>query len=128
MPHRTPGLTSRERLVARGWHYVVFGIISLVGYGGIVFLRGAFPEWLLFGILFGSFLKDIVDEIQLQRGKQPLGYAGIEHSPSNVVLIAFLLLNIIEPTGMVLGVAAGPLALGIAVVDLVFDLSQDARA
>jgi hypothetical protein len=128
MPHRTPGLTARERLVARGWHYVVFGILSLVGYGAVVVVLGEFPELLLLGILVASFLKDVFDEYRLWQGRVPLGYAGIEHSPSNAVLIAFLLLDVIEPTGTVLGVSVESVALWLAAIDLVFDLSQDARA
>ncbi|WP_435064619.1 hypothetical protein [Halobaculum sp. EA56] len=128
MPHGTSGLTVRERLVARAWHYVAFGVLSLAVYGGIVVLLGRFPGWLLLAILVGSLLKDVYDEYRLRRGRDPLGYAGIEHAPSNAVLIAFLLLDVIEPAGTVLGVSVESLALGIAVVDLAFDLSQDARA
>ena len=97
-------------------------------YGGIRVSTGQFPEWLLFAVLVGSLLKDAYDEIRLQRGGQPLAYAGVEHAPSNAVLIAFLLSGFIDPTGTVVGVPARDVALGIAVVDLLFDLSQDMRA
>ncbi|WP_154018486.1 hypothetical protein [Halolamina rubra] len=128
MPHGTPGLTPRQRLVARGWHYLVYSVLFLVLYGGIRLVTGGFPEWLLFAVLVGSVLKDLYDELRLQRGGQPLGYAGIEHSPSNAVLIVFLLSGFVDPAGSVLGVPARDVALVIAVGDLLFDLSQDMRA
>jgi hypothetical protein len=89
---------------------------------------GAFPESLLLGILVVSFLKDVVDEYRLWQGRDPLGYAGIEHSLSNAVLIAFILLDVIQPTGTVLGLSVESVALWLAAIDLVFDRSQDARA
>ena len=128
MPHGTPGLTPRQRLVARGWHYLVFSVLFLVVYGGIRLVTGGFPEWLLFTVLVGSGLKDVYDEVRLQRGGQPLAYAGIEHSPSNAILIVFLLSGFIDPAGSVLGVSARNVALVIAVADLLFDISQDMRA
>lgn len=128
MPHGTPGLSPRQRLVARGWHYLAYTVLFLVLYGGIRVWTGGFPEWLLFAVLVGSLLKDVYDELRLQRGGQPLGYAGVEHAPSNAILIAFLLSGFIDPTGTVLGVSARNIALGLAVIDLLFDLSQDMRA
>lgn len=128
MPHGTPGLSPRQRLVARGWHYLAYSVLFLLLYGGIRVSTGRFPEWLLFAVLVGSLLKDVYDELRLQRGGQPLGYAGVEHAPSNAVLIAFLLSGFVDPTGTVAGLPARDVALGIAVVDLLFDLSQDMRA
>lgn len=128
MPHGTRGLSPRQRLVARGWHYFGYSVFFLLLYGGIRLSTGRFPEWLLFAVLVGSLLKDVYDEIRLRRGGQPLAYAGIEHAPSNAVLIAFLLSGFIAPTGTVLGVPAGDMALGLAVFDLLFDISQDMRA
>lgn len=128
MPHGTPGLSPRQRLVARGWHYLAYSVLFLLLYGGIRLSTGQFSEWLLFAVLVGSLLKDVYDEIRLQRGGQPLAYAGIEHAPSNAILIIFLLSGFIDPTGTVLGVPARDIALGLAVVDLLFDLSQDMRA
>ena len=128
MPHGTPGLSPRQRLVARGWHYLGYSVLFLLLYGGIRVSTGQFPEWLLFAVLVGSLLKDVYDEIRLQRGGQPLAYVGVEHAPSNAVLIAFLLSGFIDPTGTIIGVPARNVALGIAVVDLLFDLSQDMRA
>ena len=128
MPHGTSGLSPRRRLVARGWHYLGYSVLFSLLYGGIRVSTGEFPEWLLFAVLVGSLLKDVYDEIRLQRGGQPLTYAGVEHAPSNAVLIAFLLSGFIDPVGTVVGVPARDVALGIAVVDLLFDLSQDMRA
>jgi len=128
MPHATPGLSPRQRLVARGWHYLGYTVLFLLLYGGIRLWTGGFPEWLLFTVLVGSLLKDVYDEFRLQRGDQPLGYAGIEHAPSNAILIVFLLSGFIAPTGTVFGFPARDVALGLAVIDLIFDLSQDARA
>lgn len=145
MPHGTPGLTPRERLVARAGHYVGFTLLFLAIYGGTVYTLGRFPEPLLLGILVVSLAKDIYDEVRLRRGRMPLGYAGIEHAPSNAVLIGFVLAGVIEPAGTV-GSVVGPavdvvdptgtvgdlsvesVALGLAVVDLLFDISQDLRA
>lgn len=128
MPHGTPGLSPRQRLLARGWHYVAYTVFFLLVYGGVVVATGGFPTWLLFAILVGSLLKDVYDEIRLQRGGQPLAYAGVEHAPSNVVLAAFLVSGVVAPTGTILGYPTGDVALWLAVVDLVFDLSQDMRA
>jgi hypothetical protein len=128
VPHGTPGLGPRERLLARSVHYLVFGVLFLGLYGAVVRFTGGFPEWLLLAILGGSLLKDLYDEVRLRRGGQPLAYAGIEHTPSNLVLLVFVLLDVLEPTGTVLGVPVEPLVIGLAVVDTVFDLWQDARA
>jgi hypothetical protein len=128
MPHNTRGLSPSQRLVARGWHYFAYGVFFLLVYGGIRLSTGEFPAWLLFAVLVGSVLKDVYDEIRLQRGGQPLAYAGIEHAPSNAVLIAFLLTGFVDPAGTVLGFPARDVALGLAVGDLLFDLSQDMRA
>jgi len=80
------------------------------------------------GILIISVLKDLYDEYRLQRGGQPLAYANIEHSPSNAVLIVFILTGMIAPSGTYLGIPTTTWALALAVGDLLFDLSQDARA
>jgi len=128
MPHKTPGLSPRQRLVARGWHYLAYSVFFLLLYGGIRLALGRFPAWLLFAVLVGSLLKDVYDEIRLRRGRQPIAYAGLEHAPSNAVLIAFLLSGFVGPTGSLLGVPARDVALGLAVFDLLFDLSQDVRA
>lgn len=128
MPHGTPGLSPGQKLLARGWHYLAYSIFFLLVYGGIRLWLGWFPVWLLFAVLVVSLLKDVYDEFRLQRGGQPLGYAGIEHSPSNAVLIGFLLTGVIDPAGTVVGFPARDVALWLAAVDLVFDLSQDLRA
>lgn len=128
MPHRTPDLTPRERLAARTGHYLAFTLLFLALYGGIVVVLGRFPEPLLLGVLVVSLAKDLYDEVRLRRGGTPLGYAGIEHAPSNAVLIAFILGGVVDPTGTVGGVSVELVALGLAAVDLVFDLSQDLRA
>lgn len=128
MPHDTPGLAPHERLVARLWHYVAYSILFLLVYGGVRLSLGYFPDALLFGILIISVLKDVYDEYRLQRGGQPLGYAGFEHTPSNLVLIVFLAGGFIEPSGTFGGFTATEVAIGLAAFDLVFDLSQDLRA
>lgn len=128
VPHRTPDLTPRERLAARTGHYLVFTLLFLVVYGGVVLRLGRFPEPLLLGILVVSLAKDLYDELRLRRGGMPLAYRGIEHAPSNAVLIAFILGGIIDPMGTVGGVSVETLALALAIVDLAFDLSQDLRA
>lgn len=128
MPHGREGLSPRQRLIARGWHYLAYSVLFLVVYGGVRLYLGRFPEWLLFGVLVASLLKDVYDEVRLRRGGQPLAYAGVEHAPSNAVLIGFILVGFVEPSGAVLGFPARDVALGLAVVDLLFDLSQDLRA
>lgn len=128
VPHGTPGLTPRERLAARVGHYLAFTLFFLAVYGGVVVAVGRFPEPLLLAILVGSFAKDLYDEVRLQRGGVPLGYAGIEHAPSNAVVIWLILGGVIDPTGVLWGVPVETLALALASVDLVFDLSQDLRA
>lgn len=128
MPHGTPGLGPRERLIARGWHYLGYTLFFLLLYGGLRVALGRFPRWLLFVVLVGSLLKDGFDEWRLRRGGQPLAYAGVEHAPSNVVLGGFLLAGVVDPAGAFLGVPARDWALALAAVDLLFDLSQDARA
>ncbi len=128
MPHGSPGLTARERLAARGGRYLAFTLLFLAVYGGVVVGVGRFPEPLLLAILGGSLAKDLYDEVRLQRGGVPLGYAGIEHAPSNAVLIWLILGGVIDPLGALWGVPVETLALVLAAVDLVFDLSQDLRA
>jgi len=80
-------------------------------YAGIRIWLGAFPDRLLFAILIVSVLKDLYDEYRLQRGGQPLAYASIEHSPSNAVLIVFILSGIISTSGMYVGISADTWAL-----------------
>lgn len=128
MPHGTPGLSPRQRLVARGWHYLAYGLLFALVYGGVRLYFGEFPEWLLFAVLVGSLLKDVYDELRLRRGGQPLAYAGVEHAPSNAVLIIFLLTGFVTPAGAVLGFPASDVAVWLAGFDLLFDLSQDMRA
>jgi hypothetical protein len=115
-------------LLARGAHYLAFGVLFALLYGGVVLRLGRFPTWLLLGILGASLFKDVYDEIRLRQGGQPLAYAGIEHTPSNLVLLAFLLTGVVDPAGSLVGVPVESLAIGLAVVDTVFDLWQDARA
>jgi hypothetical protein len=128
VPHGTPGLTPRERLAARAGHYLAFTLLFLALYGGVVVALGRFPEPLLLAILVASFAKDLYDEVRLRRGGMPLGYAGIEHAPSNAVLIAMILGGVVTPVGTVGGVPVETLSLALATVDLLFDLSQDLRA
>ena len=126
-PHATPGLTPTERLAARWLHYVGFGVLFAVVYGGLA-LSGRFSRWLLFGVLFVSLGKDVYDEYRLQRGDPPLLYAGVEHAPSNLVLLVLLLSGLLDPAGSFAGVSAWSWAVLLAAVDLVFDVSQDLRA
>ena len=127
MPHSTPGLTATERLAARWHHYVAFGALFALVYGGLA-LAGRFPRWLLFGLLAVSIGKDVLDEFRLRQGAPPLVYAGVEHAPSNVVLLVLLLSGTLAPAGAFLGVSAWSWALVLAAFDLVFDVSQDLRA
>lgn len=117
-----------QRLTARWRHYVAYTALFLVVYGGIRVVTGGFPTPLLFGLLVGSLLKDAYDELRLRRGRSPLAYAGFEHAPSNAVLLGFLATGVIDPPGTVAGVPAALLAGALAAVDLVVDLSQDARS
>ncbi len=128
MPHRTPGLTARERLAARAVHYVGYAAFFGLLYGGVRYGLGRFPDALLFGVLLGSVAKDLYDEYRLRRGRQPLAYAGVEHAPSNLVLLAFLATGVVAPSGAIAGVPAGHWAAGIAAFDLAFDLWQDSRS
>ncbi|WP_281381231.1 hypothetical protein [Halobellus ruber] len=43
MPHGTPGLSPRQRLLARGWHYAAYAVFFLLVYGGVVVATGGFP-------------------------------------------------------------------------------------
>ena len=127
MPHSTPGLSATEYLAARGLHYLAFGALFAVVYGGLA-LSDRFPRWLLFGVLLVSLAKDGYDEYRLRRGRPPLIYAGVEHAPSNVVLLALLLSGLLVPAGSFVGVPAWSWAVALAAGDLVFDVSQDLRA
>lgn len=127
VPHSTPGRRSDRRLVARWPHYVAFTALFGAAYGGLA-LAGRFPRWLLFGVLLVSLAKDVYDEYRLRRGQPPLIYAGVEHAPSNVVLLALSLSGVLVPTGAFVGVSAWSWAVTLAAVDLVFDVSQDLRA
>lgn len=124
MPSHTPA----SRIRARLRHYIAYVVVFLVVYGGVVVGLGRFPRWLLFGVLGVSILKDLLDEIRMARGGSPLGFAGFEHAPSNLVLLGLLLTGVVDPVGGVLGVDAGTLAVVLAGFDLAFDLSQDLRA
>ena len=127
MPQATPGLSATERLATRWHHYVAFGGLFAVVYGWLA-LSGRFPGWLLFGVLFVSLTKDVYDEYRLRRGDPPLIYAGVEHAPSNAVLLVLLLSGWLVPAGAFLGVSSWSWAVLLAAVDLVFDVSQDLRA
>ena len=128
MPHGTPGLSRRERFAARLLHYVAFTVVFLLLYGGIRLWLGGFPAALLFGVLVVSLGKDLIDEVQLARGRPPVAYAGVEHAPSNAILLGFLATGVVDPAGTLAGVPAAYWAGGLAALDLVFDLSQDLRA
>jgi hypothetical protein len=128
MAHGTPGLTPRERFRARLRHYLAYTVLFVLVYGAVRLLLGSFPVPLLLGILLVSLGKDVVDELRLRRGGKPVGYAGIEHAPSNAVLLLFVLSGFVTPAGAVGPVSVRTLVLVLAAVDLVFDLSQDARA
>lgn len=75
-----------------------------------------------------SLAKDLVDEYRLQRGRAPVAYAGVEHAPSNAILLVFLATGLVDPAGAHAGVPLEYWAGGLAALDLVFDLSQDLRA
>ncbi|KAA9397866.1 hypothetical protein Har1130_06725 [Haloarcula sp. CBA1130] len=128
MARKQLGQSARQRFIARLWHYLAFTVFFALLYAGISLWLGSFPDRLLLAILIVSVLKDLYDEYQLQHGGQPLAYANIEHSPSNAVLIAFILSGVIDPSGTYLGIPTATWALALAVGDLLFDLSQDARA
>ena len=127
MPNARPGRPATGRLAARWRHYVAFGALYVVVYGGLA-LAGRFPRWLLFGLLLVSLGKDLLDEYRLRRGGGPLVYAGIEHAPSDVVLLVLLLAGTLVPAGSFLGASAWSWAVLLAAVDLVLDVSQDLRA
>lgn len=128
MPHGTPGLSRRERFAARLLHYAAFTLFFLLLYGGIRFWLGRFPKDLLVGVLVASLAKDLIDEVLLALGRAPLAYAGVEHAPSNAILLGFLATGVVEPTGSLSGVPVTYWAGGLAALDLVLDLSQDLRA
>ena len=115
------------RPLTRWPYYLAFGALFAIAYGGLA-LAGRFPRWLLFGVLLVSLGKDVYDEYLLRRGGGPLIYAGVEHAPSNVVLLALLLSGLLVPAGSFAGVSAWSWAVLLAAVDLVFDVSQDLRA
>ena len=128
MSDESPGPSPGERLLARTGHYAAFLLLFGVVYGGVVFANGGIPDAALFGILLASLLKDAYDEYRLRRGLGPLTYGGVEHASSNAVLLALLLGGYVDPTGAFAGVTARAWAVGLAAGDLLFDLSQDARA
>lgn len=128
MPHRTPGLSRRERVLARLGHYAGFTLLFAAVYAGVVRYYGRLPEGLLFGVLGASLLKDLLDEYRLRRGGRPLAYAGVEHAPSNLVLLAMLAAGYVDPAGSFAGISLLRWGLGLAAADLFFDLWQDARA
>ena len=128
MPHRTTDGSPSTRISARLWHYVASGLAFGVVYGWFVVERGGVPDALLFGVLLVSLAKDAYDEIRLRRGDGPLVYGGVEHSPSNAILLVLLLGGGVDPTGAFAGVSAHAWAVVLAAFDLAFDLSQDLRA
>lgn len=113
-------------LARRTYYYLGFFVVFLGLYGGVALVMGAFPDWLLFGVLLFSVAKDVVDEYLIWLGEGPVAYGRIEHNPSNVVLLLFLAAGIVEPAGTVLG-APSRVAAALAAVDLAFDGSQDLR-
>ena len=128
MSDQSPGPSPGERLLARAGHYAAFFLLFGVVYGGVVLANGEIPDAALFCVLFASLLKDAYDEYRLRRGLRPLTYGGVEHAPSNAVLLALLLGGYVDPAGAFVGVTARTWAVGLAGGDLLFDLSQDARA
>ena len=128
MSHRTTDGSASARLLGRIWQYAAFALLFGGVYGWFVVERGGIPDVLLFGVLVVSLAKDVYDEIRLQRGDGPLVYAGVEHSPSNAILLGLLLAGYVDPGGAFAGVAASTWAAGLAAFDLLFDLSQDLRA
>lgn len=114
-------------MAARWPYYVAFTALFAAVYGWLA-LSGRFPRWLLFGVLVVSLAKDVYDEYRLRRGDPPMIYAGVEHAPSNLVLLVLLLSGVLVPTGALLGASAWSWAVLLAAADLVFDVSQDLRA
>lgn len=111
----------------RLYYYIGFFVVFAWVYGVLTLVLNRFPDWLLFGILVVSLGKDLVDEVRMRSGGDPVAYARIEHNPSNVVLLFFLATGFVEPVGEVLSVPLLWVAYGLAVVDLVLDGSQDFR-
>lgn len=107
--------------------YLLYGLGFLGVYSGIVVGLGRFPSWLLFAILLISLGKDLVDEYCIQQGGEPLAYGSIEHNPSNIVLLGFLLGDLIQPTGVIAGISTEMLAVAAAFADFLLDGSQDVR-
>ena len=114
-------------VLVRWRQYVASTLASLAVYGGVRLYLGSLPVALLFGALGVSIAKDLYDEYRIRRGRPPLLYAGVEHAPSNAVLLALLATGFVDPPGAVGGVPLADWAMGLAVFDLAFDLSQDLR-
>lgn len=114
-------------------HYAVFTVLFAMLYAGVLVGNGSFPPALLFGILALSLVKDVLDEVRLQRGDGPIAFLMVEHLPSNLVLLGLLGTGVVVPPGALALPGAGTsvslwaLAVGLAAVDALVDLSQDLR-
>jgi|GEM_PF-4051478 len=115
-------------ILGRLRYYPPYLLVFGLAYGAVVRWYGVFPGWAALVILAGSLLKDVVDEIRLQRGSEPVAYATIEHSPSTIVVLALVAVEAVAFGAPIAGVDRETLAVGIGVIDLALDLSQDLRA
>lgn len=113
-------------LTQRTDYYVLWTAIFLIVYGGATtFLEVPATVWL--SIVVISLLKDIYDEIRIYRGGTPLAYADIEHNPSNILILVFIAVGIINPDGSTLRISNTVLIVAMSLIDLVIDGWQDLR-
>ncbi|MFB6104309.1 MAG: hypothetical protein ABEJ57_04390 [Halobacteriaceae archaeon] len=80
---------------------------------------------LVLGVSLG---KDLIDEVRMRRGGEPVAYATIEHTPSTIVLLALLLVGRVTFGPAIAGIDRQAITAAVGTVDLVLDISQDLRA
>lgn len=117
-------------LRGRHRHYLFYFAVFLTLYSILAAVGVSGQVWFLFVLI--ALAKDTVDEFLLRIIGQPLAYRRIEHAPSNVVILLFLLTGAATVPGTVELPALGTVGLtavtvGLAAVDTAWDLWQDAR-
>ncbi len=107
--------------------YVLYTLAAVGVYYMVFTIYRADAPLICLGILTVLVFKDTVLDMFLFR-KDPLIYEYIEHAPFNYVLVIYLVF-MADLNGSFMAFAFNDVHLtGIALVDLVLDFNQDARA
>lgn len=108
-------------------YYPPYFLIFTVIYGVALYLTGPLPGWFVFAILGLSVAKDLIDELRIGRGEDPIAYATIEHNPSNIVLLVAIILGFVRFGPPIAGFDRATIAIAVAVFDFLLDGAQDLR-